>query len=211
MIIPASIESFTFSGEQIELFVPSASFIQERYLLEKAAGNEPLFPYWAQVWPAAKALCEIIAAQPELVKDKNVLELAAGIGLPSLLAARFANDIVSSDYIQDALDVMQRSVIHNNLHNIQTALIDWNHLPVGIKPDVLLLSDINYDPSSFEILFAVLRRFIEQGATILLSTPQRIAGRAFMERMQPWCKQQREVEILHKGALQYTSVWVMRE
>lgn len=210
MIIPASIESFAFSGELLEAFVPSPSWIQERYVQEKAAGKEPLFPYWAQVWPAAKALCEIIAAQPELVKDKTLLELAAGIGLPSLLATRFAKNSIASDYILDAVDIMQRSVIHSNIHNIQTALIDWNHLPAHIKPDVLLLSDINYDPSSFEILFAVLRRFIDQGATILLSTPQRLAGRAFMERMQPWCKQQYEMEILHNGAFVYTSVWVMK-
>lgn len=211
MIIPASIESFVFSGELLEAFVPSPSWIQERYVQEKTAGKEPLFPYWAQVWPAAKALCEIIADQPELVKDKTLLELAAGIGLPSLLAARFAKNSIASDYILDAVDIIQRSVIHNSIHNIQTALIDWNHLPAVIKPDVLLLSDINYDPSSFEILFAVLRRFIEQGATILLSTPQRLAGRAFMERMQPWCKQQYEMEILHNGALVYTSVWVMKD
>jgi len=211
MLLPASIASFTFSGEQVEAFVPSASFIQERYVLEKAAGKDPLFPYWAQVWPAAKALCEMIAAQPELVKDKTVLELAAGIGLPALLAARFAKNIVASDYIQDAVDIMQRSVIHNNIHNIQTALIDWNYLPAAIKPDVLLLSDINYDPASFEILFAVLRRFMEQGATILLSTPQRLAGRTFMERMETWCKQQKEIEIMHHGALVYTSVWIMKQ
>jgi predicted nicotinamide N-methyase len=210
MQVPATIESFQFYDQSLEAFIPAASWIQEAYLQDKAIGNDPVFPYWATVWPAAKALCAFIALHPEMIKNKTVLELAAGVGLPSLLAARSAKNIIASDYIPAAVDMMQRSVIHNHIHNMQTAVINWNDINDAITADVLLLSDINYDPSSFQILYTVLQGFIEQGTTILLSTPQRIAGKVFMERLQPWCRQQEEIKIIHNGETVYTNVWVIR-
>ena len=111
MQIPATIESYQFGTEEVQAFVPAYDWIQEQYQRSKAAGENPEFPYWAKVWPAAKALCAMIAAVPTLVKDKQVLELAAGLGLPSLLAARFANKVTVSDYIPAAVDMMQRIAV----------------------------------------------------------------------------------------------------
>lgn len=209
MQTPAIIQSFQFHQQRLEAFVPDAEWIEQDYLEQKTAGNDPPFPYWAKVWPAAQALCEFIAQQPEIVKDQSVLELAAGVGLPSLLAARFAKSIVVSDYIGSAVDIIQRSVLHNGFTNVKAHLLNWNTLPGNIHTDVLLLSDINYDPSSFDTLYKVLQRFIQQGSTILLSTPQRIAGRAFMERLLPWCHQQQEIEIVHHGEIVYITIWVL--
>jgi len=209
--IPASIESFRFSDELVEALVPDASLIQDDYEQSIAAGNNPAFPYWAQVWPAAKALCEMIAGYPNLVKDKVVLELAAGIGLPSLLAARFAKSVTASDYIPAAVELMQRSVQYSDIENMNAVVLDWNNLDDSVSADVLLLSDINYDPASFEVLYMVLQRFLEKGTTILLSTPQRIQGRAFMAMLEPWCRNKEEITIMYNGSNVYTSVWILKK
>lgn len=210
MQTPATIHSFIFHQQQLEAFVPDAEWIQQDYHQRKTAGSDPPFPYWAKVWPAAKALCEFMASQPEMLKDQSVLELAAGIGLPSLLAARFAKSIISSDYMEGAVDIIQRSIIHNGFTNVQAYMLDWNTLPENIHADVLLLSDINYDPSSFNVLYNVLQRFLQQGSTILLSTPQRIAGRAFMQKLLPCCCQQQEIAILHNDEIVYITIWVLK-
>lgn len=39
------------------------------------------------MWNAARVLSEYIDAEPEHVRDKNVLELGAGAALPSIVAA----------------------------------------------------------------------------------------------------------------------------
>lgn len=209
MQTPATIQSFSFHNHPLEAFVPDSEWIQQDYLQRKAAGSDPAFPYWAKVWPAAKALCEFMALQPEIVKDLSVLELAAGIGLPSLLAARFAKSVIASDYMEEAVDIIQRSVIHNNCTNVQAQVLDWSALPENVQADVLLLSDINYDPASFDVLYKVLQRFLQKGSTILLSTPQRIAGRAFMERLLPWCFQQEEFKIAQNDEIVYITIWVL--
>lgn len=54
------------------------------------SGSLKDFPYWSKCWPSAIALSNFIAKNQALIQDKQVLELATGLGLPSLVAARFA-------------------------------------------------------------------------------------------------------------------------
>ena len=208
MNIPATIQTFRFANNTVQLYVPSNEWIQEQF--EKDNDNAPA-PYWAQVWPAAKALCEVIAAQPQLVQNKKVLELAAGLGLPSLLAAQVAKEVTASDYIQDAVELIKRSVEYNKIKNMKCGVMDWNKLDKKLHPDVLLLSDINYDPKSFDALYKVLAEFINQGTTVLLSTPQRLVAKSFMNRLQPWCMQTHSIEIKHKEEAILTSVWLLEK
>ena len=65
---------------------------------------------------------------------------------------------------------------------------DWNHFPEDIEAETVLLSDINYAPDQFEPLLALIRKFLEQGSTIVLSTPQRITITPFAEALQPFIK-----------------------
>lgn len=208
MNIPATIHPFHFANSTVQLYIPSNEWIQEQF--EKDDNNSPA-PYWAQVWPAAKALCEVIAAQPQLVQNKKVLELAAGLGLPSLLAAQFAKEVTVSDYMEDAVELTKRSADYNTIKNIKCRVIDWNKLDKKLNPDVLLLSDINYEPGSFDTLYNVLTAFINRGTTVLLSTPQRLVAKSFMNRLQPWCRQTHHIEITNKEEAILTSVWLLQK
>jgi predicted nicotinamide N-methyase len=58
--------------------------------------------------------------------------------------------------------------------------LDWNNLPEAIHPEVVILSDVNYDPTQFETLTKLIEKFIHQGCTIILSTPQRIMASSFV-------------------------------
>ena len=96
--------------------------MQQAY--EKQLQTDPTTPtpYWAQVWPSAYALCEFIATQPEWLQNKKVLELAAGLGLPSLLAAQVATEVVCSDHVPAAVELMQQSIEKNQLTNIKVLI-----------------------------------------------------------------------------------------
>lgn len=178
-------------GYTIDLFVPNAQEVQNNYRQQKQAH----FPHWSKLWPAALAMGDYIHLHPELVQDKNVLELAAGLGLPSFVAARYANTVCCSDYLQEAIDAMNTTVQHLQLKNITCTLLDWNHLPDYLTTDVLLLSDINYDPEQFDQLYIVLQRFLQQGTLIILTTPQRLMAKPFIEKLLPFCRQQDEMVI----------------
>lgn len=182
-------------GYSIDLFIPDPEEVQELYFLEKQKNVNTPFPHWTKLWPAALALADFIHLHPELTRNKTVLELAAGLGLPSFAAARNASSLCCSDYLQDAVDVISRSAAHLNFPNIDCKLLDWNHLPEDLHADVLLLSDINYDTSAFDQLFQVLLRFIQQHSTIILSTPQRLMAKPFIEKLLPFSQHQEEAMI----------------
>lgn len=206
MQIPSTLQTFYFSRQKVQAFIPSVEWLHHQMNLP---GNHPV-PYWAQVWPAAKALCEVLAEEPHLLKNKTVLELAAGLGLPSLLAAQFAKEVTATDFIDDAVEMLQRSANYNGLQNFQCRVGNWRECDANLKPEVLLLSDINYDPKDFDDLYKMLIRFINQNTTIIISTPQRLMAKPFMERLTAWIARTYVKEVPHQGGGILISVWVLK-
>src|SRR6185312_16418389 len=87
------IQSYTFGDRPIQLTVPDFAGIQERYTSLNKENNATVFPFWSKVWPAAEGLCKYLARHPNYIKDKSVLELAAGLGLPSVFASLYARQV----------------------------------------------------------------------------------------------------------------------
>lgn len=121
-----------------------------------------------------------------------MLELAAGLGLPSLVAARYAKQVICSDYLPEPLSFVQMSATENGIRNIETRIINWHHIPADLLTDIVLLSDVNYDPASFDALDQLLSFFLEQDSLIILSTPQRIMAKPFIEKWMPFITIQEE-------------------
>ncbi len=198
MIVSATLQNFEFGPEKLQVFVPDLSIVKEQYQHLKKADPSIAFPYWSQVWPAALGLCRFLIEHTHYIQDKKVLELAAGLGLPSLLAARYALEVHASDHIPGAVELMQRSADHNGALNMQCSLLNWNHLPKSVSADVLLLSDINYDPAVFENVYSLVQRFLNNGTTIILSTPQRLMAKPFIDRLLPYCKKREEASVEYR-------------
>ncbi|THU34970.1 methyltransferase domain-containing protein [Niastella caeni] len=184
-------------GYTIDLFVPNAQEVQNNYFRQKQVQAQVPFPHWTKLWPAALAMGDFIYKHPELVQNKNVLELAAGLGLPSFMAARYAKTVCCSDYLEEAVATMAKSARHLQLPHVTCQVLDWNQLPDDLTADVLLLSDINYDPDQFDQLYQVMQRFLQQGTVILLTTPQRLMAKPFIEKLLPFCRQQYEMSIYY--------------
>jgi predicted nicotinamide N-methyase len=177
------LQHFYINQKAVALFIPqNVSQVTSHYS-----------PYWAKVWPASIGLCCFLENNLHYILNKKVLELAAGLGLPSIFAAGYAKEVFASDIEPAAIAYIQHSARHHQLQNVKAAIIDWNE-PLKIEtPDVLLLSDVNYSPASFPVLFDTICSFLEAGATIILSTPQRLMAKEFITRLLPFTIQQDEV------------------
>lgn len=208
MAASLELQHFIRPGYSIDLFVPHAQEVQQTYLRQKQAGEEPHFPYWAKIWPASIAMSDFIQQHPETVQHKTVLELAAGLGMPGLLAARYAKTVCCSDYLQAAVDAMAASAAQTGLSNITCSLLNWHQLPDNIETEVLLMSDVNYDTAEFDQLYKVLMRFLKRGTSILLATPQRLMAKPFIESLLPFCISQSEMMVDHQN--QQTAVSILQ-
>jgi predicted nicotinamide N-methyase len=198
MAVSLQLQRFERPGYTLELFVPNAREVLDHYMQQKQEQEQVPFPHWTKLWPAALAMGDFIQQHPAIINNRKVLELAAGLGLPGFVAARYAASVCSSDYLEDAVATMSRSAEHLHLSNFTCKLLDWNFLPDDLTADVLLLSDINYDTDQFDQLYQVLQRFLQQGTIVLLGTPQRLMAKPFIEKLLPFCRQQHEMIISYQ-------------
>lgn len=169
---------------EIPILMPDPSDLQLKYIENQGAKT---FPFWSKIWPASIALANFIQQNPEWVTNKNILELAAGLGLPSLCASPIADSVICSDYDEDAVAFIKENILLNKASNVTAALINWAQIPEKLEWDVLLMSDINYNPEDFLFLISLLKKLIHQGKTIILSTPQRLIGKPFIEALLAFC------------------------
>lgn len=211
MTIQCHLQTFSFNQNNANVFVPDEKALQQWHKNEINKNPTAVFPYWGKIWPAAKALCTFLSRYFELIEEKKVVELAAGLGLPSLFSSLYAKEVMCSDYVPEAVEIMKESIKENKLQNMSACALDWNNLPQDLTADVLLLSDINYDPESFKTLYNVLLRFLNNNSTVLLSTPQRLMAKPFIEQLLPFCKQQEEVMITDDEHETMCSVFLLKK
>lgn len=175
--------------------------------------NEPNFlsPYWAKVWPAAIGLCDFLERNKQLTRNKNILELAAGLGLPGIFVAQYAGHVTISDIEPAAVELARQSAFHNHLKNVDCRLIDWNNLEEVQIPEVLLLSDINYEPAQFELITEMIHYFLNKGAVIILSTPQRLMAKTFINRLLIHVGDQSEIMVDQDGLVTAVSIFILEQ
>ncbi len=179
MQFDSEIQEYLFGNKPVLLSVPINQQVEQYWLQNKLPQHQ--FPYWAKTWPAALGLCQFLVQNPAYITNKNILEIAAGLGLPSVLAAHYANHVLCSDYALDAMEYVKESATLNKLSNLETAIINWNNLPDNLSADTVLLSDINYEPEVFPQLTILFNKLLNAGKTIVLSTPQRLMAKPFIE------------------------------
>ena len=192
MNIPLTIQRIVIKQRTIELFVPDDSDIKQAYASGKIA-----FPYWSQVWPSAMALSEFIISNQQLIQHKNLVEFGAGLGLPSLVAASYARTVLCSDKDPQAVEMTKSSAQLNKIDNLQAVVLDWSTIPLDVNADVVLLSDVNYEPGEFVKLQELILHFLRKGTTVLLATPQRLTAKAFLLPLLQFISMQQELTINH--------------
>lgn len=202
------LQTFFFNNYRIEIFIPDSNTIKNDY---KKGAPDFISPYWAKLWPSAIGLCQFLQNNLHYIKNKKVLELAAGLGLPGIFCAAHASQVCISDIEPQAVELARQSALHNQLANVSCQVIDWNQLKDVDIPDVLLLSDINYEPAQFEKLESVIRYFLSNHCTIILSTSQRLMAKDFINQLLPYCKEQATATTDLKGLQTDISILVLKE
>lgn len=130
-------------------------------------------PFWAFCWPGGQALARYVLNNPDIVRDKRVLEFAAG-GAVSGIAAAMAG---AAGIIANDIDAMAVAAAQTNaaLNDVTLTASTENYLmrdmPSGC--DVILAGDIFYEQSPAREIEAFLRREAAAGALVLIGDPGR--------------------------------------
>lgn len=185
MLYPVKLENIL---DQFTLYIPDPDQVKSVYEKQLLKDPATAFPFWAKIWASSLALTIFLKNEIQLVQGKKLLEIGAGIGLPSFSVAHAAESLIISDHAPEAVELLEKNIEYIGLSNAKALCMDWNQFPEGIKADLVLLSDINYAPEEFDALLKLIKRFLQAGSVIIIATPQRIMATPFVAALEAYIK-----------------------
>lgn len=177
---PQRLEHFTHSGFSANILLPHSS---EALIDETEFDGDERLPYWAELWPSARALTRYLLEQRVL--PERALELGCGVGLPSLALLHRGVQVLATDYYQAALDYAIRNAQDNQLPELRTHLLDWREEEptIGRFP-LILAADVLYESRNVEALLQLLPKVIAERGTMILADPGRNYLDSFLDEIE---------------------------
>lgn len=150
-------------GTELTLWRPADP---EALLDEQAFARDEFLPYWAELWPAATALAEALPARLDGVRT---VELGAGLGVPSLVAAARGAEATATDWAADAVVLLRRNAARNRLE-LRIEQRDWRE-PWSERFDLALAADVLYERRNVAPLLALLPSLAPEALLALAGRP----------------------------------------
>jgi predicted nicotinamide N-methyase len=145
------------------------------YYVEHSPDDTDMIPYYADLWPSAEALAKVLVENREIIQNKDVLELGAGLSMPSIICGKLgANRVIASDYHPDNSFQVHRNAKLNSL-DIEYMQLDWSSLKEkkDEKFDVIIGSDLLYEKKSVKILVNCVKHMLKDSGIFILADPGR--------------------------------------
>jgi predicted nicotinamide N-methyase len=135
------------------------------------------------IWPSSQALARLVAHVPSLVKNKDCIDIGAGLGLVSAAAIMSqAKRVLAVDYDAEVLEMTRKSLekmaslvspsdsakSSNAFNGAEVKQLDWSCVD-GEWPkhefDVALASDVLYDEKCAQCVANVIDRVLKKKVT----------------------------------------------
>lgn len=134
------------------------------------------------IWPSSQALARLVAHVPSLVKNKDCIDIGAGLGLVSAAAIMSqAKRVLAVDYDAEVLEMTRKSLEKmaslvspsdsansNDFNGAEVKQLDWSCVD-GEWPkhefDVALASDVLYDEKCAQCVANVIDRVLKKKVT----------------------------------------------
>jgi predicted nicotinamide N-methyase len=173
------IERFEHGGFSADIYLPESS---EALIDELEFDEDERLPYWAELWPSARALARyLLDLRP--VPDRAI-ELGSGVALPSLALLHRGVKVIATDYYDDALVFARHNAKANRLRPLATDLLDWRETPARFgRFPLVVAADVLYESRNGDALALLLPQLLEADGVALIADPGRVYLGDFVEHM----------------------------
>jgi 2-polyprenyl-3-methyl-5-hydroxy-6-metoxy-1,4-benzoquinol methylase len=145
---------------------------------EVAGISSASWPLFGQIWPSAQKLADLM--QGWALGPRRVLEIGCGLGLASIVVHRRGGNITASDRHPLAQAFLQANLRLNQLPDMKYLTGDWTRSnPALGQFDLLIGSDVLYEPGQPQQLAAFIERHATRCAEVLIIDPNRGHRSAF--------------------------------
>lgn len=142
-------------------------------------------PYWADLWASALAMSEYLIDNQAFIKNKTVVEIGAGLALPSIVAAKLgARCVTITDYLPEAVAFAETNFLLNMpTEAAKFAVLDWRTPPPQYRADIVLASDVAYESRAFEPLEKAIPQLLNPAGRVIISEPNRFISKTFFQNL----------------------------
>ena len=155
--------------------------------------SEPALPLAGLVWSSSELVAHLMVDHD--IEDKRILDLGCGMGLVSHLLNLRGADISSMDIDPIAGEYLRKNAKLNRCPKIRFYNASWGDTSPGIGEfDLILGSDILYEPRHIIHLAAFLDRHINESGEVIVADPDRgqtVQFRAMMKALGFSCRETR--------------------
>lgn len=182
--------ALTFDDKDDDKDIDSYSKKPEILKLGLSAGD----PYGAVLWPASSAVAEHILASSSSLDCVTILELGAGTGLVSIVAAMAgASNVIATDYEPIPLTLLEYAAekLNNSAQKpfssiIKTAHFDLCDENTPLPPaDIVVAADIMYEPHTGKAMARRTQEALKRKSRVIVGDSPGRAGRpAFLKELE---------------------------
>ena len=141
------------------------------------------FPLWAKIWPASWVLAGFLSEMPPAA-GKTLLEIGAGVGLVSIVAASCGHRIILTEYDSDALQFARANAVINGCPTLPIRRLDWNRPRLANAFDYIVASEVTYKKEHLSGLVKLFRTYLKPGGTVYLAGEMRRVNRDFYQQLE---------------------------
>jgi len=166
------------NGRKFQMLLPKdlSRFIDTQNLLHE-------FPLWAKIWQASWVLAGFLAEMP-VAAGKSFLEIGAGAGLVSIVAASFGHRITMTEFNPDALQFAQANAVINGCPQLIIRELDWNRPQLTETFDYIVASEVTYKEEHVRTLLRLFKNYLKPGGAVYLAGEMRRVSRDFYQQLQ---------------------------
>jgi predicted nicotinamide N-methyase len=203
-------EQFTHGPFSVDLLLPRSA---DELIDVSAFNTDERLPYWAELWPSARALTRWALDAP--LPAGPALELGSGVALPSLALRWRGARAVASDYYPEALEFARANAIRNAIPPPRTLLLDWRDPPTDLgRFPLVLAADVLYERRNADSLLDLLPRVTEPGGRVVIADPGRVHAADFRAALESRGWRVREISLTEEasgapgsGAVSQVGIW----
>lgn len=171
--------AYSFGGHSFSfLSVLDSYALLDRISPEEFVKDEQM-PYWAEIWPSAITLSSFIADELQ-IESQHVIEIGAGVGMASVVAAWKGASVLATDYSLEALRFARYNGLKNRV-SLAFERLDWRVVQCNERFDVLFAADVLYERVNLLPIVNALDKLLKPHGVAYIADPRRRMAEQFLE------------------------------